>query len=202
LISAKPYRINRSRANVGAWFIIGLMLLWPIHGMTQTNAGEDDGARGKKIHITADKLVSDGNTNYIRFSGTVTTVYDDTTIHSDNMEVFYENMATDSNRMAEENIKKIVASGRVSIRFGERTAYCDQAVYMAATRTIVMTGENTRIQSGNDYITGKKITIDQNKGSATVDGGPDQRVNAVFRTQNTETIAPGTIEDHDDAGAQ
>ncbi len=162
----------------------------------------EDDTRGKQLHITADKLVSDGIKNYIVFTGDVKAVYDDTTIHADRLEVFYENTSEGADRMAEENIQKIIASDHVTIILGERTAECDRAVYTASDRTLIMTGETTRIQSGDDYISGEKITIDQTKGHITVDSGPGQRVNAVFLPQNAETTESGIIEDHDDTDAE
>jgi lipopolysaccharide export system protein LptA len=196
-------RINLIFPNISAWIILALIWSLTTHAMAQTGSGVDADIADKELRITADMLVSDGNANYILFSGNVITIYEDTTIVSDQMKVFYENMKEDQNRMGEENIQKIVATGHVSIRFGDRTARCDQAVYTAKTKTIVLTGEDTRIQSGTDYISGKKITIDQNNDRITVDGSPDKRVNAVFAPQQkTETIDPGGNKDHDDSGSE
>lgn len=203
MIFPNSKRINRYRLHIRTCIVFVLVLSWPVYGMTQTGLGTATGGTAKKLHITADKLVSDTNANYIIFSGNVTTVYDDTVILSDQLKVFYQDMTEDQNRMGEENIKKIVATGHVSIRMGDRTAQCDQAVYTAETKTIVLTGEDTRIQSGTDYITGKKITIDRNTGRITVDGSPDKRVNAVFAPQGTKTPEAFNIdEDHDDTGAE
>jgi lipopolysaccharide export system protein LptA len=202
VIFPKTYRINRFYFNSNAWIILALVWSLSTYTMAQTGPGVDEDIAGKELRITADRLVSDGNANYILFSGNVTTVYEDTMILSDQMKVFYENMEEGQDRMGEENIQKIVATGNVTIRFGDRTALCDQAVYTAKTKTIVLTGEDTRIQSGTDYISGKKITIDQNKDRITVDGSPDKRVNAVFAPKNTETIETGSIEDHDDTGSE
>jgi lipopolysaccharide export system protein LptA len=201
VMSANPNRNKRAQNRTYRWLVLLLIISWPGSGIALIGSGTED-IRDSTLHITADKLVSDGGKNYIVFTGDVTAVYDDTTIHAAKLEVFYENTTEGSGRMAEENIQKIIASDRVTILFGDQTAECDRAVYTAADQTIVMTGENTRIQSGDDYISGKKITIDQNKGHIIVDSGPDQRVNAVFMPQSAGTTRSGTVEDHDDTDAE
>ncbi|RJP42998.1 MAG: hypothetical protein C4548_07865 [Desulfobacteraceae bacterium] len=203
VILTRTHRINPLFTNISAWIIPVLIWLLSTHAMAESDPGVDAGIAGKELRITADRLVSDGKANYILFSGNVTTIYEDTIILSDQMKVYYENMEQGENRMGEENIQKIVATGHVSIQFGDRTARCDQAVYTAKTKTIVLTGEDTRIQSGTDYISGKKITIDQNNDRITVDGSQEKRVNAIFAPQQkTETIETGDIEDHDDSGSE
>jgi lipopolysaccharide transport protein LptA len=62
-----------------------------------------------------------------------------------------------------------------------KTATCDQAVYQTATQSLTLTGENTRIQSGDNYITGNTVTIYQETGQIIVDGNDTKRVNAVFQ---------------------
>jgi lipopolysaccharide export system protein LptA len=202
VMSAKPDRNKRAQNRIYRWLVLLLIISWPGSGLALIDSGTEDDIRGRTLHITADKLVSDGSQNYIVFTGDVTAVYDDTTIHAEQLEVFYENTTEGAGRMAEENIQKIIASDRVTILFGDQTAECDRAVYTAADQTIVMTGETTRIQSGDDYISGKKITIDRNKGHIIVDSGPDQRVNAVFMPQSAGTTRSGTVEDHDDTDAE
>lgn len=203
VIFQKSKRFHRYHFHIRISIFLILVFSWPVYGMTQADPGSATDGTTNKLRITADRLVSDTETNYIIFSGNVTTVYEDTVILSDQLKVFHQGMAEGQNRMGEENIIKIVATGHVSIRFGDRTALCDQAVYTAETKTIVLTGEDTRIQSGTDYITGKKITIDRNKGRITVDGNSDQRVNAVFAPQSVNTPELSDIkEKHDDTGTE
>jgi lipopolysaccharide export system protein LptA len=132
------------------------------------------------LNVTSDKLLSDRNSQYILFSGNVVAVYGDKTITSDNLKVIYLNTPKDQTELNKGKIDKIIASGNVVIKFDNKTAYCDQAVYTQETQTIQLTGKDARIQSEDNYITGEKITVRQLTGQVTVDGSPEKRVNAVF----------------------
>jgi lipopolysaccharide export system protein LptA len=135
------------------------------------------------LHIASDKLISNRNEFNIIFSGNVRAVYGDTTITSDELKVFYLGGSDSQAQLNEEKIDKIIATGHVTIQFDGKTAYCDQAVYTATTKTILMTGSDTRIQSDDNYINGDKITIDQLTGQILVEGNPEKRVNAVFKPE-------------------
>lgn len=139
----------------------------------------------KTLHITSDKLISNRNALNIIFSGHVHAVYGDTTITSDELKIFYLGGSDSQSQaqLSEEKIDKIVATGHVTIQFDDKTAYCDQAVYTSKTKTILMTGSDTRVQSNDDYINGDKITIDQSSGQIIVEGNPEKRVNAVFKPE-------------------
>ena len=136
----------------------------------------------QKIHITADKLVSDNKANYAEFIGNVRANQGETTITSDRLKIFYkkdlDNQETPS--VGEESIKKIVANGNVRIKFDNKVAITQQAVYNTATRVIVLSGADSKILSGNDYISGEKITLYRTDGRINVESGNEKRVEAVF----------------------
>jgi lipopolysaccharide export system protein LptA len=136
---------------------------------------------GETLNITSDKLLSDRNSQYVLFSGNVVAVYGDKTITSDNLKVMYLSAAPDKPELTEGKIDKIIATGNVIIKFENKTAYCDQAVYTQETQTILLTGKDARIESDDNYITGDKITVRQLSGQVIVDGNPEKRVNAVFK---------------------
>ena len=147
------------------------------------------------LHIRADKLVSQREVNYIHFMGNVRVDMDQTQIKASDLKVFYEQLPSAGASMTDDNIKKIVASGNVRINFDNRTAQCDQAVYRTDTQTLVLTGETVEVASGNNSITGSKITFNQATGQIIVDGTPDQRVNAIIHRSDQSLE---TTEEHSD----
>jgi lipopolysaccharide export system protein LptA len=160
--------------------IIGLFMLFlPVAATSETLPGLGD-SPGTMLNITSDKLLSDRNSQYVLFSGNVVAVYGDKTISSDTLKVIYLAAPTDQSGLNGGKIDKIIATGNVVIKFDDKTAYCDQAVYTQETQTIQLTGKDARIKSDDNYITGEKITVRQLTGQVTVDGNPEKRVNAVF----------------------
>jgi lipopolysaccharide export system protein LptA len=147
-------------------------------------------SRDETLNITSDKLLSDRNSQYVLFSGNVVAVYGDKTITSDNLKVTYLSAAKDKTELNEGKIDKIIATGNVIIKFENKTAYCDQAVYTQETQTLLLTGKDARIESDDNYITGDKITVRQLSGQVIVDGNPEKRVNAVFKPGKNSPDSP------------
>jgi len=162
--------------------IIGVILV-PIQGFGETGGELPSETVNKKLHITSDKLVSNQNELYITFIGHVKAIHGTTTLNSDRLRIFYSKNDSDKKAPGEENIKKIVATGNVTIEMKDGTAECDRAVYLTKTKTITLTGKNTRIRKEKNYITGEKITIHQDTGQIIVDSNSDARVNAVFQPE-------------------
>ncbi len=138
--------------------------------------------KNEKIHITADKLISDNEAKYTEFIGNVRAVQGDTVITADKLKIFYKRgMDNKKNPPAgDESIKKIVANGNVQIKFDNRVAVTQQAVYITETRVLVLSGADSKIISGNDSISGEKITLYRTDGRIKVESGKEKRVEAVF----------------------
>lgn len=164
----------------GLLTIGALIFCLPAEGLSEIIPGLGD-MPGTTLNIKSDKLLSDQKSQYVLFSGKVVAVYGDKTIHSDKLKVTYHGAPTNQTGFNEGKIDKIIATGNVTIKFENKTAYCDQAIYVQDTQTIVLTGRDARIQSDDNYITGEKITIRQNTGQVIVDGNTENRVNAVFQ---------------------
>lgn len=162
--------------------MIGLLLV-PMRGFAETGAEPSSEPVNKKLHITSDKLVSNQNELYITFTGHVKAIHGSKTVNSDHLRIFYSKNDDGKTGPGEKNIKKIVATGNVTIELSEGIAECDRAVYLTKTKTITLTGKNTRIQKEKNFITGKKIIIHQDTGQIIVDGSSDTRVNAVFQPE-------------------
>jgi lipopolysaccharide export system protein LptA len=136
----------------------------------------------KELHITADSLVATQNNQHILFTGHVIALYGSTTITSDKLQVYYSDQV-DKEQINSTSVKKIIASGNVKIEFENKTAQCEQAIYLTSSNSLILTGEESRLQSENSYITGNKITVFQNTGQIVVDGSDEKRVNAVFQPE-------------------
>ena len=140
--------------------------------------------KNEKIHITADKLISDHEAKYAEFIGNVKATQRDTVITADKLKIFFKRgMDNKKNPLAgDESIKKIVANGNVQIKFDNRVAVTQQAVYITETRVLVLSGADSKVISGNNSISGEKITVYRTDGRIQVESGKGERVEAVLYT--------------------
>ncbi len=138
--------------------------------------------KNEKIHITADKLISDHEAKYTEFIGNVRATQRDTVITADKLKIFLKrDMDNKKNSLAgDESIKKIVANGNVQIKFDNRVAVTQQAVYITETRVLVLSGADSKVISGNNSISGEKITVYRTDGRIQVESGKGERVEAVL----------------------
>jgi lipopolysaccharide export system protein LptA len=136
----------------------------------------------RKIHITADKLISDNEVDYAEFIGNVRATQEDTVITADRLKIFVKKNPDDKSApgVGTESINKIIASGNVKINFDNKVAVTRQAVYNTETGVLVLSGDNSRIISGKDSISGEKITLYRTTGRITVESGKEKRVEAVL----------------------
>jgi lipopolysaccharide transport protein LptA len=139
--------------------------------------------RNKKIYISADKLVTDNNAKSAEFTGNVKATRGDTVITADRLKIFYITNKKMEQRVAgEEAIQKIIATGTVTIRFGDVLATTRRAIYTKKTRTIVLTGANSWIGDGKNSVEGSTITLYMDDKRISASSGKSQRVKAVFQT--------------------
>jgi len=135
----------------------------------------------KKIHITADKMVAEGNSNNAEFIGNVKVTQEKTVITADRIKIFYnKDSGSKEKSKTEDSIKEIIATGNVKIHFDDKIAESAKAVYTAETKILVLTGSASRIISGNNSVSGTKITFFRNDGRINVEGGGNNRVEAFF----------------------
>lgn len=181
-----PFKHNY-RWTFGFWTLIFLLTA----GMAMPSAHADDisdnpDTKGRKnnekIYITADKLISDNKAGYAEFIGNVRAKQDETVITAERIKIFFKKHLADKNKpvIGQESIHQIVANGNVKIEFDNRVAESQQAVYNTEKRMLVLSGANSKIISGNDTITGEKITFYRTDGRIAVEGGSKERVEAVF----------------------
>ena len=192
----KPFRLTSSARDRWNWsrIIIGvvIILFLPTFTLaedqpTEIETGHAGG--GEQIQIVADKLITNDVEKYAEFVGDVKTTHPNFVMISENLRIYYrDNLPGLKNRPGgQEFIKRIVASGNVSITSDKYTAKTHSAEYDMDTMVLVLDGENSTVQSEKNILTGSKITIYRKDEKIKVEGSPQKRVKAVFYSnKNTE----------------
>ncbi len=176
--------------------------LWLLAGLCRPAAAADtfaakplDGS-DQKIRITSDRLVADTKTGSAEFIGNVRASQETTVITCDRLKILYnqngENAAT---AKASASIKSLISTGNVVIHFDDKVATTDKAVYASQTGIFTLTGKGTKVTSGDNSITGEKITVDRKKDRITVEGGAGSRVKAVIFAGQDGLASPAPAND-------
>ena len=150
-------------------------------------AAPDQKAEDQPISITADQLISDNEEKFAEFIGNVRATQADFVITSHKLRIYYqgelietEDKPAKDRNQNEDMLKKIVAEGNVKIKSSQYTAESDKVEYDTLTMTVTMTGENSKVISGKNSITGSKIILYRKDGRVKVLGGKKKRVEATF----------------------
>jgi lipopolysaccharide export system protein LptA len=165
--------------------MLACMVLLPLSA-TPTDAGTESPAtvstdpETKKIHISADRLISNTADNNAEFIGNVRAKQGETLITADSLKIFFSGGSEAGSASPAQSLKKLVATGNVEIKFDNRLAVARQAVYITAQRMLILTGPGATITSGDNTITGETITFYRADGRFTVEGGSNGRVSAVI----------------------
>jgi lipopolysaccharide export system protein LptA len=133
----------------------------------------------EKIRISANTLISDPEAKYAEFIGNVSVTQGNTMITSDKLRIFYKEKSDDK-ASGEDLIKKIVARGNVKIKFDNKVAESDEAVYTTEDRVLVLSGEESKVLDGNNSVSGSKITLYRTDGRIKVEGSGEKPVEAVL----------------------
>ena len=161
-----------------------LLLIYSTDAADQNSSAVNRSENKDNIYITADKLISDSNTNSFEFIGNVKAVQGDSAITSERLKVFYKKATDQSDGMlaGEQSIQKIIAKGHVVITFDDRVAMAEQAIYTTETKILVLSGPDSKITKGSDTISGEIITLYRADERIKVESGKEKRVEAVFHT--------------------
>ncbi|MBN1556532.1 MAG: hypothetical protein JW951_00130 [Lentisphaerae bacterium] len=118
-------------------------------GLCTAVAWADEGSTSNRTVITSKRLDFDYKRSIAVFEEEVTV--EDPQIHmtADRMNVIFDE---------DNNVKSVTALGRVRIRQDDKTATCGQAVYIALTGEVIMTGD-PKLERGTDTLEGRKITF-------------------------------------------
>jgi len=142
-------------------------------------AGFDDRA---PIEIKAEEaeIVSGGNGRQLVFKRNVIVRQANVTLRSDHLEAFY--------RKGESEPEKLVARGRVFVDQGDRSARCDQAVYLRDAQQLRCTGHAELVQ-GCDTVRGESIQFDLQDDRARVEGA----ASIVIRPEGDSKVTCGSV---------
>jgi lipopolysaccharide export system protein LptA len=149
-------------------------------------AKPDEKAEDQPILITADQLISDNEEKFAEFIGNVKATQADFVITSDKLRIYYRGELLkaeekeDANKDNAEMLKKIVATGNVKINSTQYIAESDMVEYDTDTMMITLTGENSKVISGKNSLTGSKIILYRKDGRVKVFGSKKKRVEATF----------------------
>jgi len=149
---------------------------------SKTAAG-DQKAEDEPILIEADQLISNNEEKWAEFIGNVKVTQADMVIDSDKLRIYYRGELLEGEKESGENedtLEKIVASGNVKINTPQYTAVSDVVEYDAKSLTITMTGDNSKVISDKNSISGSKIILYRQDNRIKVLGNQKKRVEATF----------------------
>ena len=152
---------------------------------------KSDQAESEPIQIVADQLISYNEDKYAEFIGNVKVTQGEFTITSDKLRIYYRGELLDAEKenSEEDVIKKIIATGNVKITSEQYKAQADKAEYDTATMTVVLSGENSKVVSGKNSISGSIIRLNQKSGQVKVEGSATKRIKAEFFTEGKTSDA-------------
>ena len=135
------------------------------------------------IHITADEVIAHLETGETQFVGNVRVAQGESVITADHMTVYYRKSEDNSKNPAsreaiKESIHKIIARGNVKINYENIVALSDEAVYMADSQLLTLTGTQAKVTSGPNKLTGSKFILSLASNGLSVEGSEGQRVRA------------------------
>ncbi len=131
----------------------------------------------EKIVVTSEKMISESGKNRARFMGNVVAVYGELTLKSQEMEVYSDG--------EQKELKRLIATGDVVITKGERVAKGERAELYNAEKKIIITGNASIIEKGNN-ISGEKIIYFYDKEDIIVEGSMTERASFKINPSDKE----------------
>ena len=176
----RPYKHMRG------WFLITLLAM-AVGVITLTlhpGLAQETKTDPKKdpVRITADELVIDNQKRSATFTGNVKATQADTVITTDVLTLFYQSQSGASQSPSTNAIERIEAAGNVRIEFDNKVAVSNQAVYIINERKLILSGPGSKVVSGQDEITGSKITFYRDSGKVALEGDDQNRVKAIIHS--------------------
>jgi lipopolysaccharide export system protein LptA len=155
-------------------------------------AGSPQTENENRIYVTADALITNTNEKNAEFIGNVRATQGTTVITSDRLKVFYREQSDNQQQpIAEADvISRIIAEGNVKIVFDNQVATTEHAEYLADQGIVILSGNDTKIVSGSNSISGTKITLFRNDGRIQVESSQEKRVEAFFYSQDGGMASP------------
>ena len=168
--------------------ILVLLFLIKSPGYSDSAAiNQNKGDNNEKIYISSNRLISDSKTGLAEFRGNVRVKQGATLITSDSLKIFYNKKQKSKDSKAdEESIKKLTFAGNVKIIMDSRIATTQQADYIIKDKVLILTGDDSKVISGNNSVSGSRIILYRTDGRVIVEGGSESRVKAVFTPGSKE----------------
>jgi lipopolysaccharide export system protein LptA len=163
-------------ALITTWLIAGPVLRPRLYA-----AEPGPNAQAEPIRITSDKLVTDNQKRTAVFIGHVTAVQGDTKLTADQLTIFYKSLSGEPSNSASD-IERLEAQGQVRIAFDNKLAVSNQAVYIIEERKLTLEGPQSKVVSGQDEVTGTRITFFRNDGRMIIESNHDNQVKAVIHS--------------------
>jgi len=180
-----------NRQWIVGWILRGALILWMLplfsgSGLSEEFLDSNDTSsqpeQGNRLQISADSLQIDISRHSALFSGNVKVVHEDMVITADRLNVLFHKgfSAADTGALDEAAVKQITAQGNVSMRFGDRSARSDRAVYHIDKKSLILSGDPVMLEMGKNAITGSKITYYRTDGRIEVESKGHTRVEGLF----------------------
>jgi len=138
------------------------------------------------VNVDADRIEVQDRADRAVFSGNVVATQADLTLNAARVTLAYANTSGIQ-------IKRIDASGGVTVRSPSETAQGAYAIYDLSSRLITMLGGVT-LTRGESHVTGARLVIDLDSGRAVMDGGSARGTTTTSggRVTGTFTVPPRT----------
>ena len=152
---------------------------------------QEEQSESEPIHIVADELIAYNDEKYADFVGNVKVTQGEFTLTTDKLTIHYEGeLLEEKEDSGDEGVlKKIIATGNVIIDSEDYHAEADRAEYDKDSKTVVLSGQNAKVVSGKNSITGSKITYNQNSSQVKVESSGTKRIKAEFFTKEDTSDA-------------
>ncbi len=197
-MARSPHRSSNRRHSVrrrSPALLLAMILIAVLSVTAVAQPPEDTGSADTPIRISADRLVARAEDNTAEFIGNVRAVQGDTVIRADRMKIRYARSAgTASTEVAPAAIDEIESSGHVTIHFGNKVAQAEKALYNTHTQVLVLSGADTRVTSGDNSVSGERITVYRREDRITVESTGEKRVEAIIYSGQQGMTVPGTPE--------
>jgi lipopolysaccharide export system protein LptA len=150
------------------------------------------GASNEPTEIVSDRLVNNNTEKVAEFTGAVKATQGNFSITTDTLRIHYEGdlINPPKDTSAKSQVTKMVAIGRVHIVSDQYIADSDRAEYDPATDVLTLIGENSRVTSGQNSITGSKIILNRRDGKSFAESSGSSRVKAVLHQGPKEGDGP------------
>jgi lipopolysaccharide export system protein LptA len=154
------------------------------------------GSSREPIHIAANQLDFDYQSNRVTYKGSVRATQGELVIDSDTLTVTFDRAEDDK----QAQLREVIAQGNVVITQGTRTATGGTAVFSQTKRQVILL-QDPVLRDGPNEVSGDRIIVYLDEGRSVVESSPKKRVSAVLFPGSTEggIVAPAPAAG--DAGA-